>query len=215
MRPSEPPGHALELAETAIAVVTASAARNGVRFIMPPEVATKSHYFSDELALCRAYDPVVPREPRDEDLLQELYSTGLLVGLLVDAELTKVGVPRTLFSFIGWISLLQPVTPRELATETGLPPTTIRDYVRRLVQRGDVRKTPNPEDGRSYHLVLTRKGMSVADRGWPAVVAAFERLERHLDRPATDHLAAMRELRRAVQQALAADETPRRGRHSS
>jgi DNA-binding MarR family transcriptional regulator len=153
----------------------------------------------------------VPRDPRDEDLLQELYSTGLLVGLLVDSELTKLGVPRALFSFIGWISWLQPVTPGQLAAETGLPPTTIGDYVRRLVERGDVRKTPNPADGRSYHLVLTRKGTNVANRGWPAVVAAFERVERHLDRPAADHLAAMRELRRAVQQALASEATDRSG----
>jgi MarR family transcriptional regulator, 2-MHQ and catechol-resistance regulon repressor len=156
----------------------------------------------------------VPREPRDEDLLQELYSTGLLVGLLVDAELTKLGVPRALFSFIGWISWLQPVTPGKLAAETGLPATTIRDYVRRLVERGDVRKIPNPHDGRSYHLVLTRKGMSVANRGWPAVVAAFGRVERHLDRPASDHLAAMRELRRAVQRALASEGTRRANRHA-
>ena len=152
---------------------------------------------------------MVPRDPRAEDLLQELYSTGLLVGLLVDAELTKLGVPRALFSFIGWISWLQPVTPGQLAAETGLPPTTIRDHVRRLVERGDVRKTPNPDDGRSYHLVLTRQGMNVADRGWPAVVAAYERVESHLDRPAADHLVAMRELRRAVQQALASDATER------
>jgi DNA-binding MarR family transcriptional regulator len=151
----------------------------------------------------------VPREPRDEDLLQELYSTGLLVGLLVDSELEKIDVPQALFSFIGWISWLQPVTPGELAAETGLPSSTIRDYIRRLVERGDVSKTPNPDDGRSYHLVLTSKGMNVADRGWPAVVAAFERLERHLERPAPEHLAAMRELRRAVQQALASENMPR------
>jgi hypothetical protein len=37
------------------------------------------------------------------------------------------------------------------------------------------------------------------------VVAAFERVDRHLERPAAHHLAAMRELRRAVQQALAAE----------
>lgn len=205
MRPSETPSDALELDAAGSAIVTETATRSAVRFILPPEVATKSHYFTDELALCRAYDSIVPREPRDEDLLQELYSTGLLVGLLVDAELTKLGVPRALFSFIGWISWLQPVTPGELAAQTGLPPTTVRDYVRRLVERGDVRKTPNPNDGRSYHLVLTRKGMSVANRGWPAVVAAFERVDPHLERPAADHLAAMRELRRAVQQALAAE----------
>ena len=92
----------------------------------------------------------MPTERRRPDLLQELYSTGLLVGMLVDEELAKAGVPQQLFSFLGWVATLQPVTPGTLAAETGLPPTTIRDYVRRLVARGDVRKTPNPADGRSY-----------------------------------------------------------------
>ena len=100
----------------------------------------------------------MPTERRRPDLLQELYSTGLLVGMLVDEELAKAGVPQQLFSFLGWVATLQPVTPGTLAAETGLPPTTIRDYVRRLVARGDVRKTPNPADGRSYFLVLTPKG---------------------------------------------------------
>jgi len=153
----------------------------------------------------------VTRTSRDEDLLQELYSTGLLVGLLVDAELEKIDVPQALFSFIGWISSLEPVTPTALSAETGLPPTTVRDYIRRLIESGDVSKTPNPSDGRSYHLVLTAKGRSVADRGWPAVVAAFERVESHLERPAAEHLAAMRELRAAVQQALASEAAERIG----
>jgi DNA-binding MarR family transcriptional regulator len=146
---------------------------------------------------------VPQRETRDVDLLQELYSTGLLVGMLVDAELANIGVPDRLFSFIGWVTRLEPVTPGTLAAETGLPPTTVRDYVRRLVSGGVVRKVPNPADGRSYHLVLTAKGRDIADRGWPAVVAAFERVDRHLERPAGDHLAAMRELRDAVRLALA------------
>ena len=139
----------------------------------------------------------------DPDLLQELYSAGLLVGLLVDEELEKEGVPIRSFSFIGWIARLQPVTPGALAAETGLPPTTIRDYVRRLVERDVVRKVPNPADGRSYHLVLTEQGQALSDKGWPAVVRAFQRVERYLERPAAEHLSASRELRRAVKQALA------------
>jgi DNA-binding MarR family transcriptional regulator len=146
---------------------------------------------------------VPDRAPSDLDLLQELYSTGLLVGLLVDAELARIGVPDRLFSFIGWLTRLQPVTPSALAAETGLPPTTIRDYVRRLVASGDVRKIPNAEDGRSYHLVLTAKGQRIADHGLTAVVSAFEAIDRHLERPAGDHLDTMRELRDAVRLALA------------
>ena len=143
---------------------------------------------------------------REPDLLQELYSTGLLVGLLVDEELARAGVSQQLFSFLGWIATLEPVTPGSLAAETGLPPTTIRDYVRRLVMRGDVRRTPNPADGRSYFLELTPSGRRVAARGWPAVVAAYERVARHLERPPADLLAASRELREAVKQALAETE---------
>jgi DNA-binding MarR family transcriptional regulator len=148
----------------------------------------------------------------DADLLQELYSTGLLVGLLVDEELAKADVPDQLFSFIGWVTRLEPVTPGALSAETGLPPTTVRDYVRRLVASGDARKLPNPADGRSYHLVLTAKGRRIADRGWPAVLAAFERVDRHLARPAGEHLATTRELRDAVRLALAESEArpPRR-----
>jgi DNA-binding MarR family transcriptional regulator len=135
-----------------------------------------------------------------------LFSTGLLVGILVDEELEKVGVPKNLFSFIGWVTTLQPVTPSALAAETGLPPTTIRDYIRRLVERGDARRVANPADGRSYHLVLTPRGQQIANRGWPAVLAVFGRLSRQLERPASEHLAAIRELREAVKRALAETE---------
>ena len=152
---------------------------------------------------------------RDPDLLQELYSTGILVGFLVDEELRKAGIPPALFSFIGWITRLQPITPGRLAAETGLPPTTIRDYVRRLVERGDLRKVPNEADGRSYHLVLTPSGERIADDGWPAVLAAFERVERHLDRPASEYLTAMRELRTAVKSAMESERAMPSARRSA
>src|SRR5262245_20596318 len=143
---------------------------------------------------------------RDLDLLQEIYSAGLLVAELVDEELERAGVSSQLFSFLGWVATLQPVTPSALVAETGLPPTTVRDYVRRLVEQGEVEKVPNPADGRSYHLVLTPKGAERDRLAWPALVAAFERLEAHLGRPAAEHLVATQELRTALKQALASAE---------
>ena len=143
---------------------------------------------------------------RDAALLQELYTAGVLVAVLVNEELEAVGVPPELYSFLGWVFSLQPVTPGMLAAETAMPPTTIRDYVRRLVERGDVRKVANPADGRSYHLVVTAKGQRVAERGWPAVIAAFKRLEPHLERSAAEHLASVAELRSALKLAGARSE---------
>src|SRR6187397_2974339 len=130
----------------------------------------------------------------DAHLMQSVYTAGSLVGVLVGEELEKAGVAPELFSFLGWITLLQPVSPGGLAAETGMPPTTIRDYVRRLVERGDIR---------SYHLVLTAQGRRLSDRGWPAVVASFERLEPLLGRPAAEYLAIVEELRAGLRQALA------------
>ena len=139
----------------------------------------------------------------DAHLMQSLYTAGSLVAVLVGEELEKAGVSPELFSFIGWVRLLEPVSPGGLAAETGMPPTTIRDYVRRLRERGDVRKVPNPADGRSYHLVLTAQGRRLSDRGWPAVISAFERLKPLLGRPAAEYLAVVEELRAGLRQALA------------
>ena len=130
----------------------------------------------------------------------------------MNEELEAAGVTPELFSFLGWVTTLEPVTPGGLAAETGMPPTTIRDYVRRLVERGDVRKVANPADGRSYHLVLTPNGRRLVELGWPAVLAAFERVEPGLERPAAEYLAAAQELRAALKLAMARARSPARQR---
>jgi DNA-binding MarR family transcriptional regulator len=136
-------------------------------------------------------------------LLQELYSAGVLAGVLVDRELELAGISPQHFSFLGWIAALEPVTPGALAAETGMPPTTIRDYVRALVGRGDVRKVPNPGDGRSYLLELTPQGRSRMDSGHPSVRAAYAWLEAQLVRPPDEYLECASELREALREALA------------
>jgi DNA-binding MarR family transcriptional regulator len=146
-----------------------------------------------------------PRLGREAALMQEAYTAGQLVNVLVTRELKAVGVPPQDFSFLGWIAELEPVTPGRLAAETGLPATTIRDYVRRSVARGMLHRKPNPDDGRSYHLVLSAKGNRLMQRGWPAVVAAYARLEPELDNPAR-YLDTIRDLRAALKQVLAEDE---------
>jgi DNA-binding MarR family transcriptional regulator len=136
-------------------------------------------------------------------ILNEVYSTGMLMGVLVADELEAHGISVRLFSFLSWVQLLEPVTPGELATETGMPATTIRDQIRELVERGDVRKRRNPEDGRSYLLELTAQGRRLAESGRPALRAALARLEPHLERPADEYAATAVELRAAVRKALA------------
>ena len=152
----------------------------------------------------------MPREWHPEAaLLQETYSVGSLVASFVNAELRAGGVDPQLFSFLGWIHLLEPVTPGQLATETGMPPTTIRDYLRRLTERGHIVRTPNAADGRSYLIKLSARGRRVVDRGLPLVAAVFHRLEPHLERPPEEYIERARELRRALAAAQAAEPSPR------
>jgi DNA-binding MarR family transcriptional regulator len=140
---------------------------------------------------------------REGAILQEVYSTGALMAVLVNQELIAAGVPPQHFSFLGWVAVLEPVTPGSLAAEYGMPPTTIRDYVRDLVERGDVRKLPNPADGRSYLLELTAQGRRLSERGRPCLERAYARLEPHLVRPPRDYIDRAVELRAALRAALA------------
>ena len=146
----------------------------------------------------------------DAALLQELYSAGSLVAFLVEAELRAGGIVPQLFSFLSWVRLLEPVTPGALAAETGIPPTTIRDYLRRLSERGDIARRPNPRDGRSYLVKLTPRGRRLVDRGAPLVGAVFRRVEPHLPLPSDEYAQRARELRQGLAAVVAADE---RNRH--
>jgi len=141
----------------------------------------------------------------DAVLLQEVYSAGTLVGSLVNEELRNGGVDPQLFSFLSWVRLLEPVTPGTLSAEIGIPPTTIRDYLRRLRERGDLARLPNEQDGRSYLVKLTPRGRGLVDRGAPLVGAVFQRVEPYLPRPVEEYAERARELREALAATAAAE----------
>jgi DNA-binding MarR family transcriptional regulator len=141
-------------------------------------------------------------------LIQEAYTAANLIATLVERELHARGVPSQLFSLLGWIRVLQPVAPGHLSFSTGIPPTTLRDYLRRLVNRGDIRRTPNPSDGRSYLILLTAAGLRTVDRGRPAIADAFAKLEPYLQRDAGEYARHATELREALQRATVAAASP-------
>ena len=78
-----------------------------------------------------------------------------LVGRIVETQLEQVGIPAFLLALLTHVRDLQPVSPTAVSLASGAPPTTLRDNIQRLVDRRLVRRIPNPDDGRSYLLVLT------------------------------------------------------------
>lgn len=148
-----------------------------------------------------------PREPAvDTRLLHSAFTVGAMVETLVDEELRRAQVPTQLFSLLAWIWRLQPVPPTQLSAETRVPPTTLRDNVQRLVARGDVRRAPNPRDGRSYLLELTDHGRELVAKGSPALERALSRIEEHLGGEVEAYALRLEELRDALSSALASSD---------
>lgn len=150
----------------------------------------------------------MPRR-RTPSVLLELHSTDRVVRTLVYEELARRGLAPNLLAILAVIDLHQPVTPTELAIETGLRPTTLRDMIGEMTEREHVRRVDNPDDGRSHLLVVTAAGRNVLDEGMPALFAVEKELGRRLGRPLDELRPALAELRRAARSTLTADEEAR------
>ncbi len=123
---------------------------------------------------------------------------------LVQRELAADAVEDDGYAMLSLIGVRAPVRLTELAFDLGLPLTTASDVVRRLESRGDVRRRPNPDDGRSSLFELTGSGTETWQRGFGALRRINAALERELD-DARRVGRALEELDAAFARALAGD----------
>jgi DNA-binding MarR family transcriptional regulator len=122
---------------------------------------------------------------------------------LVDRELAADGVESDTYAALSLIGARGSVRLTDFARELGLPLTTMSDVVRRLEQRGHVRRRPNPDDARSFLFELTARGDREWRRGFGALQRIDERLRGELD---TNRMReALTELGAAFARALTND----------
>ncbi len=138
----------------------------------------------------------------NRQLLLKASTTSQLVGRIVEAQLEQVGIPAFLLALLTHVRELEPVSPTGISLASGAPPTTLRDNIQRLVDRRLVRRVPNPDDGRSYLLVLTRRGEIAVRAADPALLEAYVALEERLPRPLRDYELLLDELNEAMQGVL-------------
>jgi DNA-binding MarR family transcriptional regulator len=141
-------------------------------------------------------------EPRS--ILLELHNANQLVGALVSRRMLEAGVTPSLFAVLSLIHLHEPVTPTALATEGGYRPTTMRDMVNELVDRGLVQRVENADDRRSHFLELTPAGKDVIDAARPILAAVEGELERELGTSLTSLRGPLGALLRASRARLVA-----------
>ncbi len=126
------------------------------------------------------------------------------MALLVERELSADGVDADRYASLSMIGAFGPIRLTELAEELGQPLTTMSDTVRRLEQRGLVRRRENPDDRRSFLFELSARGDREWKRGWLALQRIQELQERELsDLEATRE--ALLELGRVYGAALTDD----------
>jgi DNA-binding MarR family transcriptional regulator len=136
-------------------------------------------------------------------------TTANQIEQIVERQLEPIGIPGFLLALLTHVRDLQPVAPSGISSMSGVPMTTLRDNVQRLVDRRLVRRAPNPADGRSHLLTLTKRGETVIRAADPALLEAYLALEARLERPLAEYERTLAELNRALADVLDAEEPPR------
>jgi len=123
----------------------------------------------------------------NRQLFLKVNTTAQYVGQIVDEQLRPIGIPGFLLALLTHVRDNAPVSPSTVSLASGVPITTLRDNIQRLVDRRLVRRVTNSDDGRSYLLVLTDAGKRTIQAADPALLRAYLAVERRLGRPLEDY----------------------------
>ncbi len=118
----------------------------------------------------------MPRARAQPNLLLQAFVNGQLVRELMAREFKGV-MPQDQFAVQSVINVFGPIRPTELARRLGMPAATLSAWIARLAEAGQLRKAPNPEDGRSYLVELTDAGRDAVLAAIPAFAASLARVE--------------------------------------
>lgn len=138
----------------------------------------------------------------NRQLFLKASTTAQYVAQIVDEQVKPIGIPGYLLALLTHVRDHAPVSPSTVSLASGVPATTLRDNVQRLVDRRLVRRIPNPDDRRSYLLVLTRRGEAVTEAADPALLEAYLALEQRLQLPLEQYELMLDELNAALQGTL-------------
>jgi DNA-binding MarR family transcriptional regulator len=135
-------------------------------------------------------------------LFLQAATTSQYVTRIVELQMERVGLPAYLLALLTHVRDLDPASPSAISEASGVPMTTLRDNIQRLVDRELARRVSNPRDGRSYLVKITARGRAALRRADPALLEAYLALERHLPQPRERYEELFDELNEALELAL-------------
>jgi DNA-binding MarR family transcriptional regulator len=139
------------------------------------------------------------------NFLFPLFVGGQLANVLLGRAIGETGLTPNEFGVLSLVAVKEPVAPSELAQLAGMPATTMSDYVARLHRRRLVKRSPHPEDGRSYRLELTAEGRRRNTRAIEGLLASNRAIAARLGTDPLQVREALLQLEQALRSAVATD----------
>lgn len=138
-------------------------------------------------------------------ILLDLFLTNQHRKRMIEAALVRTELPPEDYPVYVIVGAEGPWTPTRLAARLEMPLSTVLFRLGRLERRGHAERVPNPDDGRSYLIRLTKKGEQLLAQARPAFRDYAEAVEDRLGPERVESLrAALDELRQAVTAELEA-----------
>ena len=136
-------------------------------------------------------------------ILLDLFLTNQHRKRMIEAALVQTELPPEDYPVYVIVGAEGPWTPTRLAARLEMPLSTVLFRLGRLERRGHAERVPNPDDGRSYLIRLTKEGEQLLGQARPAFRDYAEAVERRLGSERLDALrAGLEELRQAVSAEL-------------
>ena len=135
---------------------------------------------------------------RLDNVLFDVWLVSRATTALLDDVLRPSGLDSDEFAIYSVLGSSEGMTPTELAHWMSAPSTTVSSYVKRFEARGHVERTPNPDDGRSYHLRLTATGRRAHRAAGQLFLPVLHRVVELIGSQAPDAHRRLRALHRAV-----------------
>ncbi len=134
-----------------------------------------------------------------------LFATGRQLSTLLHEEMADSPFTPDEFAVTSVLLLEQPVRPTELARLTGLRPTTLSNYLRRLEAAGVVSRRRDPDDGRASLVELTAEGRERTEAcfpGFASAIGSFQKALAETGVPELDVVEMLESVSRALDLAL-------------
>ena len=92
-------------------------------------------------------------------MLFDVFILGQRTRALVNEAMHDAGLRPDEYAAYSVVFEMQPITLTEMATHLAMPVTTVAEYLRAMMERGHLRRKPDPTDQRARLLTLSPAGL--------------------------------------------------------